>query len=500
MKLANRIMGRTTPRPGVATPADDANRLIDLLCYTAHKGQPLFTAAQSAAQFTTELGHGRIDAWAAVLSTLNDGPMFAGTAPHANLVNTGTYVQPGGVQFWGFELDTPAFHAKPWLVNVDSGAAEQLVDAMALDPAIDRTDPARPVWSYQARADGAGDKLLPPSAHPGPTPSYMLQFSIARARLQGYTHLCFQRGPNEPPIVATPGTPDLDPGVPNLFYYGLPLAPLMTHDVAGPTIAPFGVDMRHFIFKAHTRQHDRRLRITFDRVELKQPAPAAVLNVQWTVGGVASGQRPHAAITGGTITLGGASHVLYQPENAPLPLRFEVQGLGAANISYAPPATPTAANYTPWGLGYRFLDVPGFRVHFRVEQEPNLPRAWEAALQSVTIHAGPMGMYEFAVQSGGVRSAWGNAFNLAGVGPGMVVPVVANAVTVRSSFIPREAYRVTFLALHRPTMGLVTIPMAPISMASNVTETLNLATTVGAPFQLQAQVVVRSVVVPQVFT
>jgi hypothetical protein len=176
-----------------------------------------------------------------------------------------------------------------------------------------------------------------------------------------------------------------------------------------------------------------------------------------------------------------------------------VQGLGAANVSYAPPATPTAANYTPWGLGYRFLDVPGFRVHFRVEQEPNLPRAWEATLQSVTLLGAPVGNYEFAVQSGGVRSAWGNLFNVAAVAPNVVVPVVANAVTVRSSFIPGEAYRVTFLALHRPTMNLVTIPMAPASMASNAVETLNFATVAGSPFQLQARVGVRSVVVPQVF-
>lgn len=499
MKLVDRIMGRTAPRPGVATPADDANRIIDLLCFTAHKGQPLFTAAQEAAQYTTELGHGRIDAWAAVLSTLNDGPMFAGTAPHANLVNTGTYVQPANARFYGFELDTPGYHARPLLVNVDTGVTEQVVDAMGLDPAIDRTDAARPVWTYQARSGGTGDRFLPPSAHPGPTPSYMLQFTIGRDRLSRYTHLCFQRGPGEPPIVATAGAPDLDPGTPNLVYYGLPLSPLMSHDVTGPSIAPFRVDMRHFIFKAHTGAHDRRLRVTFDRVELKQPIAGPTVNVQWTVGGAASGQVAHAAITGSTITLGGASQVLYQPENAPLPIRFEVQGLGAAAVSYAPPATPTAATFTPWGLGYRFLDVPGFRVHFRVEQEPNLPRAWEVTLQSVTMNAGPAGAYEFAVQSGGVRSAWGNPFNLVGVGPGMVVPVVANAVTVRSSFIPGEAYRASFLALHRPSMGLVTLSMAPVSTSSSVTETLNLATAGAAPFQLQAQVVVRPVVVPQAF-
>lgn len=500
MKLADRIMGRTTPRPGVATPADDANRLIDLLCYTAHKGQPLFTAPQAVAQFTTELGHGRIDAWAAVLSTLNDGPMFAGTAPHANLVNTGTYVQPVNARFYGFELDTPAYHAKPLLVNVDTGVTEPVVDAMGLDPAIDRTDPSRPVWTYQARSGGTGDRLLPPSAHPGPTPSYMLQFTIGRDRLARYTHLCFQRGPGEPPIVATPGAPDLDPGTPHLVYYGLPLAPLLGHDVAGPSIAPFGVDMRHFIFKAHTGSHDRRLRVTFDRVELKQPVPGPAVNVQWIVGGVASGQVAHAAITGSTITLGGASRVLYQPENAPLPIRFEVQGLGAAAVSYAPPATPTAANFTPWGLGYRFLDVPGFRVHFRVEHEPNLPRAWEVTLQSVTLQGAPVGAYEFAVQSGGVRSAWGNPFNVAAAAPSIVVPVTPNAVTTRSSFVPGEAYRVSLLALHRPTMGLVSLAMTPASMGAAVTETLGFATLAAIPFGLQAQVVVRSVVVPQVFT
>jgi hypothetical protein len=327
----------------------------------------------------------------------------------------------------------------------------------------------------------------------------MLQFTIARDRLARYTHLCFQRGPGEPPIVASPGAPDLDPGTPNLVYYGLPLAPLMSHDVTGPMSAPFRVDMRHFIFKAHTGAHDRRLRVTFDRVELKQPVAGPTVNVQWSVGTAASGPVAHAAITGSTITLGGASHVLYQPENAPLPIRFEVQGLGAAAVSYLPPATPTAANFTPWGLGYRFLDVPGFRVHFRVELEPNLPRAWEVVLQSVTLNGAPLGDYEFAVGSGGVRSAWGNAFKLAAVGPGLVVPVVANSVTARSSFIPGEPYRVSLLALHRQTMGLVALSMAPASTASNVVETLGFTSPMGAAFGLQAQVVVRSVVVPQVF-
>ncbi|MCA9705263.1 MAG: S8/S53 family peptidase [Myxococcales bacterium] len=507
MKLADRIMGRATPRAGVATPADDANRLIDLLCFTAHKGQPLFSAPQAAAQFTTELGHGRIDAWAAVLSTLNDGPMFAGTAPHANLVNTGTYVQPAAVRFYGFELDTPAYHARPWLVNVNTGVAEQVVDAMALDPVIDRTDPARPVWSHQARAGGTGDRLLPPSAHPGPTPSYMLQFSIARARLQRYTHLCFQRGPGEPPIVATPGAPDLDPGTPHLFYYGLPVDALLRHDVTSAPVAPFGVDMRHFIFKAHTGAHDRRLRITFDRVELKQPVAATPVNVQWTINGVASGPRPHVARTGhvpvataaATLHLGGASQVLYQPEATPLTIRFEVQGLGAANVSYAPPATPTSATFTPWGLGHRFLDVPGFRVHLRVELEPNLPRAWEVALVGATLLGAPVGDYDFAVASGGVRSAWGNAFNVGAVTPNLVVPVTPNAVTVRSPFIPGEAYRVRLLAQHRQTMNRVILPATPASVASNAIETLNFATVGGSPFQLQGQVQVRSVVVPQVF-
>jgi hypothetical protein len=500
MKMANAIMGHAVGRPTVPTAADAANRLIDLMCFTAHKDQPLFNAGENAAQFSNLLGHGRIDNWAAVLSALNDGPMFAGTAPHVNLVNTGTYIWSNAPEiFWGFELDTPAYHARPWLVNVNTGVCERITDSLSLDPVIDRTDVERPAWTYQVRAGGAGDQILPPSSHPGPTPSYMLQFTIRKTRLQNYTHLCFQRGANEPPIVATPGSPDLEAGAPapNLVYYGLPLVPLMNHRTTGADIAPFRVDMRHFIFKAHTNQHDRRLRITFDRVVINGAVAGDSVEVQWTVGGAASGYRRHFARQNATTFLGGASHVFYQPDNAALNISFEVRTLGTANSNYQPPATPTATNFTPWGLGYRFMEVAGqFRVYFRVEQEPNLPRGWRVALNRVRLRNVPVGRYIFAVESGGVRSGWSAPTNVAAVTPQIDVAVPAATVVARSPFVPNHAYQSGFRFQNLADMSTGQLTQQPASMAMNAVENMTLITN---PVTAEGTFEVRSEVVPQVF-
>lgn len=403
MHLADQLANPGVVRAGNAA-ADFANKLIDLVQYTSRRAQPLFSAAEETAQYSTILGHGRIDCWGAVLSTLNGGPMQHATAAHANLTNIGAFVAPADVKYYGFELDTRAFQARPLLVNADTGVVSELTDGHGLDPAIGAGGGARTVFSWMLRDGGPGDQLLPCTEHPGPDAQYALQFSIARAQLAAYTHLAFRRpgAASGPPVSTT--------------YYGLPLAPLLNHDTTGADIAPFGVSLTHFVAKAKTDDFDRRLRVTFDRVVLPAGAGAGDWNLTGTAAGTSTGQRTVRGKAGPRPTfLDGPewSTTVVVPADGDLVVALEGSGPGGATIApvtgtFSGRSTPADPTTLPYGIGTRRLTGPnGLEVHVTIEHEPAIARKWVVELCDV-ICTGPIrpGAYRFCVEAENVRSGW----------------------------------------------------------------------------------------------
>jgi hypothetical protein len=413
MMLADKLAGRSR------TGMDFANKLIDLVAYTARKSAALMGAAGTLK--TDYVGHGSIDCWAAVLSILNDGPLIlSGQNKHADLVNTGASVSASAVVWYGFEILVSAVHAKPVLVNVTTGAWSPLVDALALDPACD-THGSRPIWSWQSRTP-QNDGVLPVRTFAQDTDAWFsIQFSIKRAQLSDFTHLVFQRAPDQPTVVATAGSHDLDTArtpSPARTFYGLPLAPLLAHDVSGHDIAPWHVSLQHFIFKAKTNEHGRHLRVTFDQVEVLQGPDgdytcSATVNTN-AVSAMASVH--HHSGTHKTIYLEASTTPFFASATDPITISFTLNGPSGtsayARVAYRPPkfsgdrdphGTQPLGPNTPWGFGDRVL-VDGsnkMRVHFRVEQEPNLPRFWRVNVDSVNV-ARP-GNYRVKVAVNGLR-------------------------------------------------------------------------------------------------
>jgi hypothetical protein len=426
-------------RPGVVRTGDDlpnyANKLIELAEYTAFKEAPLFAedpptnTHEVTNRYSEFFGHGRIDVWAAVLSTLNDGPMFGVTAPHPFLFQNAelvtTFVPSDQVQFYGFELDSAAFHAQPFLVNMDTGEAEGLTDGSALDPAIDPSRPERPVWTFQLRCVG-GDKYLPMNIHgtnpPATVPDalYSLQFSIRRSRLEQFTHLVFLRADDQPSVVNSPGTTDLgstlDPDLPIRFFYGLPLERLLEHDTTSPDIVNWSVDARHFIFRAKTGEHDRLLRVTVTQVDFVNSTaditPHGLSGSLNNEAFTADGERYQGA-TGKTIFPGGLgfSQVFFQPFVTPLRISLEAHNsagqIGTVNVSLPPPANPMDPNQSAWGMGNRVLtsDNGNVTFHVQIDSEPNLSALWSVLLTKVDTN-NIEGVFRFAVEADHVRSQW----------------------------------------------------------------------------------------------
>lgn len=403
MHLADQLANPGVVRAGAAAN-DFANKLMDLVQYTAHRRQPLFTAAEETAQYSTVLGHGRIDCWGAVLSTLNGGPMQHATAAHANLTNIGAFVAPAAVKYYGFELDTRAFQARPLLVNADTGVVEELTDSHGLDPAIGAGGGARTVFSWMLRDGGPGDQLMPCTEHPGPDAQYALQFSIGRAQLAAYTHLAFRR----------PGS--ANGAAVSTCYYGLPLTPLLNHDTTGADIAPFAVSLTHFVAKAKTDDFDRRLRVTFDRVVLPTGTQAGDWSLTGNAAGTSTGPRTVRGKPGPRPTfLDGPEWSLsvVAPADGDLVVTLEGSGPGGATIAlvtgtFSGRSTPADPTRLPYGIGTRRITGPnGLEVHVTVEHEPAIARKWKVELCDV-VCTGPIrpGAYRFCVEADNVRSAW----------------------------------------------------------------------------------------------
>lgn len=403
MHLADQLTNPGVARTGTAAN-DFANKLMDLVQYTAHRAQPLFTAAEETAQYSSILGHGRIDCWGAVLSTLNGGPMQHATAAHANLTNIGAFVAPADVKYYGLELDTRAFQARPLLVNADTGVVSELTDGHGLDPAIGAGGGARTAFSWLLRDGGPGDQLLPCTEHPGPDAQYALQLSIARAQLAAYTHLAFRR----------PGS--ANGAAVSTCYYGLPLAPLLSHDTTGAEIAPFKVSLTHFVAKAKTDDFDRRLRVTFDRVVLPTGTQPGDWRLTGNAAGTSTGQRTVRGKAGPRPTfLDGPewSKSVVAPADGDLVVTFEGSGPGGAAIApvtgtFSGRSTPADPTVLPYGIGVRRLTGPnGLEVHVTIEHEPAIARKWKVELCHVTC-TGPIrpGAYRFCVEADNVRSAW----------------------------------------------------------------------------------------------